>query len=510
MSLSDEEFKEMVDAAADNDEPSLQASWALGLRLMLDAIAELDYSARQESALSKLCDAGARYGLRQLQCEMDPRLWRRLSRKARESLRRDLRRNLVRLTRPSFELERTSFGLALTALGSLEHDTDGKVAERMFLGRKPGDRLSSLFRKFPVLARLWFQLISQWRGHITEVITRFTLDRSALSRAFFGGRPVGKISDLRLGLSDSHNNGRTVVRLQLEEGPVIYKPRSGIGEWEWFSLLNWMNSRSFQPKLRAARVLPRKGYCWMEQVEPASCENEKAARRFYQRMGGMIAAAYLIRAVDCHRDNVIAVGEYPILVDVDALWHVSPVTKTQSLANHLYRTGFFPDSNRRSLLSRSSALGPGTTGHHRARVASRSLKPADYEREITSGFAKAWRCILGTKNRRHAFAGRLRRICSRERRWIYWATEKYVAIRQASIQPVALRSGTERDLLIVRLCTRATVTSALVDGEVHDLKQLDIPYFVRKSSAQVPSDPSTLPLGLIKAIQRGLGAEPSL
>ena len=73
----------------------------------------------------------------------------------------------------------------------------------------------------------------------------------------------------------------------------------------------------------------------------------------------MIAAAYLLKAVDCHRDNLIASGEDPVLVDADALWHVSPATKAQTPLDLLYRTGFFPNSNPRSLQSRSSVLGPG-------------------------------------------------------------------------------------------------------------------------------------------------------
>lgn len=203
-----------------------------------------------------------------------------------------------------------------------------------------------MFKRFPVLADLWFLLISQWRCHVIEVVSRFAADRRGLSRAFFSSRPLRKIADLRCGLSDSHNNGRTVARLQCEAGSIIYKPRSGAGESEWFSLLGWMNRHSFQPGLRAARVLRRKGYCWMECIEPASCKDEEAVRRFYQRMGGMIAAAYLLKAVDCHRENVIAAGEYPLLVDVDALWHVSPLTKLRArlmffiaLASSLTQTG---------------------------------------------------------------------------------------------------------------------------------------------------------------------------
>src|SRR3979490_747819 len=123
----------------------------------------------------------------------------------------------------------------------------------------------------------------------------------------------------------------------------------------------------------------------MEHIEAASCENEAAVRRFYERVGGMIAAAYLLKAVDCHRENVIAAGEYPVLVDVDALWHVSPLTKTQSPTDVLYRTGFFPNSNRRSLQSRSSVLGQTTTGDHLAGMGGSPVEAARYTTEIIKG-----------------------------------------------------------------------------------------------------------------------------
>ena len=201
---------------------------------------------------------------------------------------------------------------------------DPRRVDRMFLGDKPGHRLFSLFKDFPVLARLWSESISQWSEHVKEVLVRFATDRRTLSRTFFR-EPIGKIVDIQFDLSDRHESGRTVARLQFEAGSIIYKPRRGTGESEWFALLDWMNRRHFRPKLRIARLLQRENYCWMEYVEPAACKNEAEARRFYQRMGALIAAAYLLKAVDCHRDNLIASGENPVLVDADALWHVSAV-----------------------------------------------------------------------------------------------------------------------------------------------------------------------------------------
>lgn len=503
MTLSEEEITAILRRATDGGEPSVALSWAVEIRRMLSALAYLELRPGRASPLIKLCEAGARYGWQCLESSGHPALLSAVSRKAKASLTRDLRRDLERLTRPCVELERSSFSLALHSLGMLSGPPDPKLVDQMFLGDRPGHRLFVLFKHFPVLARLWCQLISQWRQHVTEVLVRFAADHQALSRTFFR-EPVGKIVNVQFGLSDRHHSGRTVARLQCEAGSIIYKPREGTGESEWFSLLDWMNSKQFQPKLRIARLLQRKNYCWMEYVEAAPCKNEAEACRFYQRMGALLAVAYLLKAVDCHRDNLIASGENPVLVDVDALWHVSASSKTQSFSDVLHRTGFFPTANPRSLQSRSSALGPWRAGNHVPRLAGRPLKAASYRQEIAGGFDSAWRCILATRQRRHAFERRLQRIRSGERRWIYRATEKYAAIGKASIQPSVLRSGVERDLLIRRLCSRDIVPLAVVDAEVLALKQLDIPYFMHATNEMLPSDTLPIPGEIIETIHSAL------
>jgi lantibiotic modifying enzyme len=294
--------------------------------------------------------------------------------------------------------------------------------------------------------------------------------------------------------------------LEFAAGSVIYKPRSGDGEWEWFSFLHGMNAFSFRPGLRTARVLRRKSYCWMERIEPAPCADEAAARRFYRRIGGMIGAAYLLRAVDCHRDNLIAAGEYPVLVDAEALWHYSHETKPETPIDLLSRTGFLPGSNRRGLQSRSSALSGATTGQHVPRIRNRALRAAEYKREIIEGFRRAWSCILGTKKRRDAFVRRLERIRSRKGRWIYRPTETYAAITRIAVQPAAVRSGIDRELLIARLCSRRTVPARVVHAEIEALKRLDIPYFVRRHKTQPPPAHGKVPAEVIDALRRALEA----
>jgi hypothetical protein len=503
MILAEEEIDAMVNVAVEGDKPSVRRRWAVKIRRMLSGLANFEFQPGRATSLAKLCEAGARYGWQEW-AAANPNLLTHLSPRAKASLRRDLQYKLGQLTDPCLKLERTSFGLAMRAIGVSADSTDPKLAERMFLGEKPSHRLFSLFKKFPVLARLWRQVISQWREQATEVLSRLERDRASLARTFFAGKPLGTITNLRCSLSDSHNGGRTVMELQFGAGAIIYKPRPGDGEWEWGSLLDWMNAQGFPPRLRAGRVLRRKGYCWMERIEAAPCKNDASARRFYERMGGIIAAAYLVKAVDCHRDNLIASGEEPILVDADALWHTSRVPKAETPIDLLSRTGFFPNSHARSLQSRSSALGRTRIGKHVPRIGTRPLSVGQYEPQIVGGFRKGWLCLVGTKDRRKAFARRVRRIQSRKRRWIWWPTEKYAAVIRASIQPAALLSGTERNHLIATLCRRDSTTRGLIQTETDALKQLDIPYFVRSTKEPKSFGTGSVSTPVLSALRRAL------
>jgi hypothetical protein len=485
-------------------DPSILPPWAIELRQMLNALQEHDLIPKQASPLHRLCECGSHYGLQRLKEQISAALLDLISQKVEARLNTDLRQTLARATRPCFALNLEAFRSASEAIWFHTQGTGLKTGEMRFAAT-PCEPLGPMFKTFPVLARLWSQLISQWCNHIAELLLRFTADRRSLSHAFFGGQRLGKIIDLRGALSDSHNGGRTVVLLQFESGSVIYKPRKGDGEWEWLSLLQWMNSHSFRPKLRAARVLRREGYCWMEHIRPGPCKDRDAARRFYRRVGGILGAAYLLEAVDCHRDNVIASGEYPVLIDAETLCHVARETKTQSLLDPLYETGFLPRAGQRpSRQYQSSVLGRTTSGQHAPRIAAKPLSAARYEIEIVDGFRGTWRCLLGTTSRRSAFVRRLQRLRRRERRWIYWSTRNYDAIRRASVQPAALRSGIERDLLIARSCMRSAVPESVVREEINALKRLDIPYFSRKTSAGRPLLRSNVPAEIVEAIRGAL------
>jgi lantibiotic modifying enzyme len=378
----------------------------------------------------------------------------------------------------------------------------------MFLRNRPDHRLFLLFQKFPVLAGLWCLTIRQWRRHVAEVLQRATKDGHALSR-WDTRKPINPtIKDIRPGLSDPHHGGRSVTLIEFNEGRrVIYKPRSGASEAAWFSFLARMNRNGFRLQLRIPQMLPRQGYSWMEYVAAEPCQSEAAVRRFYERLGGLIAAAHLMKAVDCHRQNVIAAGEFPVLVDIDALWHVSRLTKMQSPEDVLYRTGFLPNSRPRSLQSRSSVLGRAAAGPHLPMIAGKPVFAAPYTSDILKGFRRAWISIIGTKNRRAAFLRHVRKIRTKRRRWIYRATEGYGAVLQGSIQPAVLRSQAERDEFIAHSCLPRAPSRTVGKAEIGAIRQLDLPYFARRTNHAMPADESAAPSELTEAIRRSLNSD---
>src|SRR6185437_6374972 len=192
----------------------------------LRELEQIPFAVRRGSPLNKLCAAGAEYGWRQLQRTTNNDFLQQISGKGRASLRRHLQRTLAEITAPCLELEWKSFILTLESLG-LGRVSASESTERMFLREGPTYRLGSLFRRFPVLARLWALAIRQWGEHIVELLGRLRKDHEAISRAFWNDRPIGAIKNIQSGLSDPHHGGRSVTFLEFQGGRVIYKPRSG-------------------------------------------------------------------------------------------------------------------------------------------------------------------------------------------------------------------------------------------------------------------------------------------
>jgi type 2 lantibiotic biosynthesis protein LanM len=208
----------------------------------------------------------------------------------------------------------------------LEERLEGATAEERFASfaawlRRPGVA-AELLRSYPVLARQAALTIEQWLATSGELLARLAADWDEIRAVFSPGSEPGPLAAVRAGAGDAHHGGRTVTLLRFSSGfRLVYKPKPLAVEAAFQGLLAWANAGGFAPSLRTVRVLPRDGYGWVEHVASGPCSGEPEVERFYQRQGGLLALLYALDAADCHSENLIAAGEHPVLVDLEALFH---------------------------------------------------------------------------------------------------------------------------------------------------------------------------------------------
>ncbi len=132
-------------------------------------------------------------------------------------------------------------------------------------------------------------------------------------------------------LGDRHA-GQSVCRVDFASGvSLAYKPRSLSTEAAFNQVLAWHNQQPETINLRGLKVLDCGNYGWTEWLQAVPCADSAAVQRFYLRHGALLALLLVLQACDLHYENVIAVGEYPVLIDLEGLCHPLLSSSTNEL-----------------------------------------------------------------------------------------------------------------------------------------------------------------------------------
>jgi type 2 lantibiotic biosynthesis protein LanM len=235
------------------------------------------------------------------------------------ALVRDLRRALAFVATRTLVLE---LNVART-LGRLEGDTsEERLAHFLTAHLGDPDIWAAILDQYPVLARLMTATVERWLDATIEMLRRLVEDQSMIEHYLSKGTELGPLTAIRSASSDPHRGGRTVAILTFASGQkVVYKPKSLAVDVEFQHLIDWLNTIGLGFEHRMLKVLDRGAYGWVECAERAPCDTVEAVRSFYVRQGSMLALLHLLRATDMHFENVIAAGAYPILVDLETLFH---------------------------------------------------------------------------------------------------------------------------------------------------------------------------------------------
>jgi len=438
---------------------------------------------------------------------LDPRLDREFV--------RQLAQRLVRIASRTLVLELN----VARVRGTLTGDTPGA----RFADFTANLELADLLADYPVLARLLGQACLHSADAHLELLDRFTADRAEIVATLLDGVDPGALVSIDAGQGDAHRRGRSVATLRFADGrQVIYKPRPIDLHAHFNDLLVWLDGHT-DLDLRRVGLIRGEGYGWLEFVEQRPCADATEVGRFYHRLGALLALLYAVDGTDMHFENLIACGDQPVLVDIETLFHPTPVADqdgdpaADAMARSVYRTtllpqmalgdhgaydvsglggdhgGVFPadtiawkdagTDRMRLIRRRSTTVG----GQNRPLLDGEDAEPADYAAALLAGFRIGYDAIFTHRAELIGPTGLLRSWTTDEVRFVARQTRLYAVVLDESTHPDALRDALDRDLALDLLWTEAlgdNVVRSLVPHELADLWAGDVPLFTTRPGSR--------------------------
>ncbi|MGB7926409.1 MAG: type 2 lanthipeptide synthetase LanM family protein [Pyrinomonadaceae bacterium] len=410
----------------------------------------------------------------------------------------------------------------------LSGSLDGNTAEARFesfiesLGQ--GETAIAILQEYPVLARQLVVCADQWLDNSVEFLTHLSTDFGAICSAFAPGHNPGVLTEVRSDAGDRHRNGRAVIIAKFSSGfTLVYKPRSLAADVHFNEMLTWVNDKGFRPKYRRLRVLDRGSYGWVEFVEAKGCSSPEEIRRFYRRQGGNLALLYALGATDFHHENLIAAGEYPVLVDLEALFspRLSPPESVQAhqltadaIMNSVLGTGLLPQGTAEApdfsgLGTVEGRLSPVGVPHweqvatdemrylrrpmlmhggaNRPTLAGVPVELLDQADSIADGFRDMYRLLREHRQQLLSADGPLAAFADDEVRVVLRPTRTYGHLLEESFHPDVLRDAVDRDYLLDQLwvpVAQYPFLAKVTTAEQKALQQCDIPMFTTRPDSR--------------------------
>ena len=436
--------------------------------------------------------------------------------------------HIVKLLFPSFAevlVSRISKAFVLEMhIARLQGDLQGETAEERFLDFirqvSEEERILSLLEEYAVLARQIVLTLNQWITYTREFVTHLTGDWPQLCAAFSPQQNPGLPVEIQSGVGDVHRQGRSVLILTFESGlRLLYKPRSLAVDVHFQQLLTWLNEQGAQPQFRTITLLDRGSYGWSEFVQAQECTTEDEVERFFERQGSYLALLYACHAIDMHTENVIAAGEHPVLVDLEALFH-PPMDRfdprqsfqpgLRSIDNSVFRIGLLPCriwSNKDAVGVDLSGMGgqegqmtpfavprwegTGTdqmrlvrqrveipAARNRPKLRGEDVDVLAYRAQLLRGFTCMYRLLQ--ERRSELIIDVLPSFAHDEIRLLFRPTRRYAYLLRESFHPELLQDALERDRFLDQLWREVEILPHLarvLPAEQRDMRRGDIPFF---------------------------------
>lgn len=129
----------------------------------------------------------------------------------------------------------------------------------------------------------------------------------------------GKMKNISISHGDSHNRGKTVAIIELDnENKIVYKPKDLKTEQVYYSLLENLGKK-LNINIKTPLIIRKRDYSWQEFIEYNGEITEVKFQEYFYNLGVQTFLLYLLNANDIHYENLIISDEQPIIIDLETI-----------------------------------------------------------------------------------------------------------------------------------------------------------------------------------------------
>lgn len=372
--------------------------------------------------------------------------------------------------------------------------------------------------EYQMIVKLTSQKIHETYVYIIEVIDKIEQEQNEIKSRYKIDVFEDPITSFVLGNGDLHNKCKSVAVINTQSGKhFLFKPHSMQIDLGFSSLLNWLyENGSGIHQHKTSEIIAGVGYGFSDFTEFQECKSEDEVKAFYERSGELLCILYSLNGADMHFENIIAAGEYPVLIDLETLLHPSlhsskDELKTKSscyiatnqfassvvsigmlpfyIGNKLDVGGFGALQEQQSSFKLDFVVNDGNNTIRVERRYGRlipkknnpsyngqTINAKKYSKEICEGFQKLYNWIMRNQN---LYLQKIKELFyGSEGRVIVRPTFQYVQLLNIALRQEFSRKDFERQMILHRIFINdSQENSAITQLEYQDLLNHDVPYF---------------------------------
>jgi len=380
------------------------------------------------------------------------------------------------------------------------------------------DNRLAIIKKYPLLKKQLDILVNQFISVYSELFSRLHRDSSEVYQCFLNNDHSYILSSITPA-GDKHCQGRFVMILEFinhkcQPCKLVYKPKSLAIDHAAQQFISFFNKSTSVIHLYEQEFLVKENYGWCKFIIEKSCESQEAIKRYYYRMGCLLMIAYLLNGSDLHYENIIAHGEYPVIIDYECFlkpFILFDQSDNQNPPRHLVTNMcFLPAivmiSNESTGIDISAFSGQGgeeipylvmeweesgTDTMHMIRTQKRispsqnipllnynKIDPINYQLDFLNGFLHAYDVILEILPILDKPNSPLDVFKNVNIRVVFRETADYTKLLLESFHPIILSSEEKWHSHFSWLSKNDnTLSSFILASELNDLSQMNIPVF---------------------------------